>query len=174
MKLVEPALESKTDFMAMAEEFKTKGEIPINGIGSVEIDDFDASVSRAKNHAKGVDLPQGWVPCSTYWLVRQGSIIGTCSLRHELNDFLRNYGGHIGYSIRPSERGNGYAKQMLGLALEKARLLGIKRALVTCDDNNTASIHVIEKNGGKLADKVKTEYSKTLTRRYWIELTIKD
>jgi predicted acetyltransferase len=51
-----------------------------------------------------------------------------------------------------------------------AGILGIERALVTCDDNNIASARTIEKNGGKLADKVKTEYAEYLIRRYWIEL----
>ena len=55
----------------------------------------------------------------------------------------------------PPLRGKGYGTQMLRFALEKARALGIERALVTCDDNNIASARVIENNGGKLADKVK-------------------
>jgi predicted acetyltransferase len=59
---------------------------------------------------------------------------------------------------------------MLRFALQKARDLGIKRALVTCDDDNMASARTIEKNGGQLADKVKTEYAEYLVRRYWIEL----
>lgn len=174
MKLIEPTLELESDFFAMVEEFKAEGDTSINGIGSIDIDDFAASVNLAKRHAKGIDLPEGWVPCSTYWLVRQNRIIGTCSLRHKLNDFLRNYGGHIGYSIRPSERRNGFGTQMLELALEKARSFGVKRVLVTCDDNNIASTRIIEKNNGKFADKVKTGYSKFLTQRYWIDLSVGD
>ena len=170
LKLVEPTLELKSEFFAMVEEFNAEGDTSINGVGSIKVDDFDASVSIAKCHAKGINLPDGWVPCSTHWLVCRNRIVGTCSLRHELNDFLRNYGGHIGYSIRPSERGKGYGTQMLALALQKARSFEVKRALITCDDNNIASARVIEKNGGKLADTVKTEYSKFLTRRYWIDL----
>lgn len=174
MKLIEPTAKLKSEFFAMAKEFQADSDDTINGIGSIDIDDFDASVCRAKDHAKGISLPDGWVPCSTFWLVRQERIIGTCSLRHELNNFLKSYGGHIGYSIRPSQRGNGYATKMLRLTLQKARALGIKNLLVTCDNDNTASARVIEKNGGKLADKVKTKYSKTLTRKYWIDLAVKD
>ena len=170
MKLVEPTLELRSEFFAMVEEFKVAGDSDINGIGSIEVDDFDASVSLAQSHAKGVDLPEGWVPCSTFWLVCANRIVGTVSLRHELNDFLRDYGGHVGYSIRPSHRRKGYGTQMLRLTLEKARSLGVERALVTCDDNNIASARAIEKNGGKLADTVKTEYVEYLVRRYWFDL----
>jgi predicted acetyltransferase len=72
--------------------------------------------------------------------------------------------------VRPSQQNKGYGTQILRLALEKARGLGIERVLVTCDDGNIPSAHIIEKNGGKLADKVKTEYAENLVRRYWIEL----
>ncbi|MHC5061982.1 MAG: GNAT family N-acetyltransferase, partial [Planctomycetota bacterium] len=145
VRLIEPCVKLETEFLAMVEEFNTEGSDIINGIGSIDKDDFEDSVRRAKDHAYGIGLPQGWVPASTYWLICQGRIIGTCNLRHELNDFLREYGGHIGYSIRPSQRGKGYGSQMLTLALEKALELGIKQVLVTCDDNNIASARVIEK-----------------------------
>ena len=110
------------------------------------------------------------MPTSTYWLLCQGRIIGTCDLRHRLTEVLREFGGHIGYAIRPLERGKGYGSQMLGLALEKAQALGIKQVLVTCADNNIASVRVIEKNGGKLADKIPSKKRESLTRRYWIDL----
>lgn len=170
VRLIEPVVELKSEFFAMVEEFEMKNKGIINGVGSIDKDDFENSVSRAKDHARGIGLPEEWVPCSTYWLFHKGQIIGTCSLRHELNDFLRDFGGHIGYSIRPSQWGKGYGRQMLGLALEKARVLGIERVLVTCDDDNVASARVIEKNGGKLGDKIKTEYADYLVRRYWIDL----
>jgi predicted acetyltransferase len=83
---------------------------------------------------------------------------------------LEKKGGHIGYYIRPSQRGKGYGNLILHLSLEKARELGLKRVLVTCDDNNDASLKTIENNGGKLVDKIKGEGSVVLTRRYWIDL----
>ena len=165
-----PVIELKAEFLAMIEEFKAEGRDVIDGIGCIKADDFGNSVRRAKEHVYGVGLPEGWVPASTYWLVRDGIPVGTCHLRHELNDFLENYGGHIGYSVRPSQRNKGYGTQILRLAVEKASGLGIERVLVTCDDDNIASVRVIENNGGKLADKVKTEYAEFLVRRYWITL----
>ena len=65
-----------------------------------------------------------------------GRIVGMIDLRHRLNDFLAEYGGHIGYSVRPDERRKGYAKAMLSLVLEEARGRGIRRVLITCDDDN--------------------------------------
>jgi predicted acetyltransferase len=170
IKLIEPVVELKSEFLAMVKDFRMENNDVIDGIGSIDADNFEDSVSRAKDHAKGMDLPEGWVAASTYWLLRRGRIIGTCNLRHELNEFLRNWGGHIGFSICPSQRGRGYGRRMLALVLKKAQAVGIKKALVACDDNNIASARVIEKNGGKLADKVKTEYADFLVRRYWIEL----
>ena len=170
IKFIEPVIELKAEFLAMIEEFEAEEKDTIDGIGCIEADDFEDSVRRAKEQVRGIDLPEGWVPASTYWLVRDEILIGTCNLRHELNDFLENYGGHIGYSVRPSQRNKGYGTQMLRFALEKARGFGIEQVLVTCDDSNIASARTIEKKGGKLADKVKTEYAEYLVRRYWIEL----
>lgn len=172
LKLIEPSIELESEFFAMVEEHKTDGKDIINGIGSIDIENFKDSVHQAKDHVRGIGLPEGWVPASTYWLICQKRIIGTCNLRHKLNDFLREFGGHVGYSIRPSERRKGFGTQMLRLLLEKAQELGIEHLLVTCDDNNIASARVIEKNSGKLADKVIKDDSKVPIRRYWIDLAI--
>jgi predicted acetyltransferase len=119
----------------------------------------------------GKRLPADWVPASTFFLLGDGIFLGRVSIRHQLNDFLKTYGGHIGYYIRADERGKGYGSEILRLALDEARRLGLARVLVTCDDEgNPASARIIEKNGGILADKVQNEGQPCLTRRYWIEL----
>jgi len=170
MELIEPSLELESQFFEMVKEFKSEGRDKIDGIGSIDIENFTDSVQKEKNHSKGIGLPDGWVPASTYWLICQNHIIGTCNLRHELNDCLREFGGHVGYSIRPSERRKGFGMQILKLLLNKAQNLGVVRILVTCYDNNIASIRVIERNGGILADKVNNDNSEIPTRRYWIDL----
>ncbi len=174
MKLIEPTLELESEFFAMVEEFKAEGKDLIDGIGSIDIENFKDSIYQVKEHVRGTGLPEGWAPASTYWLICQNGIVGTCNLRHELNDFLREFGGHVGYSIRPSERRKGFGTQMLGLLLKKAQELGIKRLLATCNDNNIASARIIEKNGGKLADKVIKDGAEILIRRYWIDLPVGD
>lgn len=174
IKLIKPTEELESEFFAMIEEFKAEGREVMDGIGSIDIENFKDSVKQAEDHAKGIGLPDGWVPASTYWLICQNRIVGTCNLRHELNDFLREFGGHVGFSIRPSERNKGYGTQMLRLLLKKTQELGIERVLATCDDNNIASSRVIEKNGGKFANKVTKDDSEVPIRRYWIDLSVGD
>lgn len=110
-----------------------------------------------------------FVSGTTYFLIdREGCVAGSLDLRHELNQHLLDFGGHIGYGIRPSCRGRGYAPMMLALGLEKARERGIGRALVTCNDDNIPSAATIEACGGVL-ENVVLEEGKPL-RRYWIDL----
>ena len=103
-------------------------------------------------------------------LVRGRRIVGACSLRHELTDALRDFGGHVGYGVRPSERGKGYASLMLKLVLREARRRGIRRVLLTCDSDNAASRRVIEKAGGVLDSQSFSDRAGRMTRRYWIEV----
>ena len=86
------------------------------------------------------------------------------NLRLRLNEGLLNHAGHIGYSIRPSERGKGYAKESLRQGLQIAKGKNIKRALVTCSTENPASRAVILANGGVYED------VRNGTERYWIDL----
>lgn len=95
-----------------------------------------------------------------------GRVVGVIQLRHDLTPHLREVGGHIGYSVRPSEQGKGYATEMLRLCLDEAFKIGLTKILVTCDADNLSSARVIEKNGGVLEDiRTTTEGSK---KRYWI------
>ncbi len=112
----------------------------------------------------------GLVPESFFWLIDDGVYIGRLSLRHHLNERLMQFGGHIGYEIRPSKRLMGYGKTILRLGLAKAQQQGITRALVTCDDDNIGSAKIIEANGGILENTVLLSNRVVPTRRYWIEL----
>jgi len=90
------------------------------------------------------------------------------SLRHRLTRHLLEHGGHVGYSVRPSERNRGHATRLLLDAARKARRLGIERLLVTCDADNVSSARVIEKCGGVIENDVLTDDAPI--RRYWIRL----
>ena len=88
------------------------------------------------------------MPASTFWLMVGGRMVGRCNIRHRLNDALMDFGGHIGYSIRPSDRRKGFGTLQLRLALEKAKALGVVRVRITCNADNVASARIIETNGG--------------------------
>ncbi len=96
--------------------------------------------------------PTGFVAMTTLWWVEGDEYLGRLSIRHELTDWLRDFGGHIGYVVRPTARRQGHATAMLKAALPLARGVGIDPALLTCDDTNAASRRVIESNGGVFED----------------------
>lgn len=113
---------------------------------------------------------EGYSRSGTYFMVRESDnkILGFVDLRYDLTDFLFNYGGHIGYSIRPSERRKGYATKLLTMALEKYRELNIDKVLVCCNKNNIGSRKVILANNGIFENEVPKKGE--IIQRYWINL----
>ena len=109
------------------------------------------------------------VSASTFFMVDDNDfIIGMVNIRHTLNDKLLFHGGNIGYSIRPTKRGNGYAKIALFLALKECFSLGLTRVLITAEDNNVPSYRTIEALGGVMENKVLDDGK--YFRRYWIDV----
>ncbi|MFI6638806.1 GNAT family N-acetyltransferase [Streptomyces sp. NPDC050504] len=130
---------------------------------------FSAWTERLRLHADpSAVLAEGSVHATNRWIVEGGTYLGAIDLRHRLNDFMLAVVGHIGYSVRPSARRKGLAGWALGAVLPEARALGLDRVLVTCDEDNIASMRTIERNGGVLED-VRTTGA-YVKRRYWIEL----
>ena len=124
------------------------------------------------DYAAGRNMAEGYVQATTFWAIDDGGVVvGTLRLRHHLNKSLLNSGGHIGYYVRPAARGNGVATEMLRLALDEARTLGIERALLTAYTMNHASVRVIEKNGGVLENVVPQPETGGPLGRFWIELS---
>ena len=121
-------------------------------------------VARQLAQERGRQVPKGRVPCTSRWILDGGAVIGVINLRHSLPDHLFEQGGHIGYGVRPRDRGRGVATAALRLMLDEAGRVGINPLLVTCDEDNLASARVVAHVGGVLED---TRAGKL---RFWITL----
>jgi predicted acetyltransferase len=165
-QLIEPSVELRPELSAMAEEYAAAGDERYREV----LEDFDGYMRGLARYAAGVNLPAGHVPSSQFFLIHRGEIVGHSALRHRLTPALEHEGGHIGYDIRPRARRRGYGTLILALTLERARSLGLARALLTCDTDNTASARIIELNGGALAARVISNRTGKVISQYWIEL----
>jgi len=120
--------------------------------------------------SRGEQLEEDWVPSTTWFLAEAGRLLGVANLRHRLTPSLRRFGGHVGYSVRPSERGNGYATLLLEEVKRRAQDMGLSRLLVTCAPANEASARVIAKCGGRYEDVSFYAPAGHSVCRYWISL----
>lgn len=168
IKLILPSDENKGQVLEYKREFEINGDSmdgTANLRNSISYEDW---LSAIMDNLKEDTVREGLVTASTYLAIRinDNKLIGMIDIRHRLNDYLMQFGGHIGYSVRKSERRQGYAKEMLNLALEKCRELNITKVLITCDKENIASSKTIIANEGIL-DNVVAE-NERITQRYWI------
>ncbi|PKJ55359.1 GNAT family N-acetyltransferase [Bacillus sp. SN10] len=170
VSLLTPTTDLQEEYLDFYNEWKDSGETMIPWVITKDPSNFPAMVQELLDAHNGINLPESWVPDSTYWLVTDHNrIVGAVNIRHSLTEHLFNAGGHIGYGIRPSERRKGFATKLLALSLEKAKQLNITKALVVCDEVNTASEKTILHNGG-LRDDDFIEEDGNVVRRFWIEL----
>ena len=175
LKLVIPSMEYKEQAIEYINEFIEYGS-EIHGVGNLDhyLDNYEEWLSKVefnKNMIPG-SVP-GRVPAETFMLVRESDnrLIGMIDIRMMLNEYLLNYGGHIGYSIRPSERRRGYAMYQLYLALNYCLNKEIDRVLITCNKSNIGSAKTIINSGGVLENEVKDNDGNIL-QRYWIDVPI--
>lgn len=167
MQLVSPSLQYKKTYLDAVEESKQEPGLTL--LPQPEPgQSFADFVQNRIDQSHGLQLPPGFVASSEFWLIDNGELIGRTNIRHVLNDWLLEIGGHIGYWIRPSKRGQGYGKKILELGLIEAKKLGISKVLVTCDITNDPSRKVIEANGGVLENIVPNGHDNPPKRRYWI------
>ncbi len=170
MKLVKASIDPPEGLDAFLEEVG-EGE---NGFGGTDYvqGELTKYLQRLVDSGEGKGLRPELVAQSTYWFLdHEGSPVGMCRMRHSLTPKLEQKGGHIGFYVRPSARGNGYAKAMLAASLREAKNMRITRVLITTDSINVPSIRVIEGNGGILEDELTDENTRTKYRRYWVDLS---
>lgn len=129
---------------------------------------WPAYLARLERLRLGVEVPKGWVPATFLVAEVDGQVVGRASIRHHLNPYLSEVGGHIGIGVRPGFRRRGYATAILRQSLADAASTGLARVLVICDAPNLGSIKVIEGCGGVLED-VAPAHRSAHQRRYWVE-----
>lgn len=169
LELIRPNYDMEEQYYVFANEWKEHNEEIVPYSARLLNMDYKLWLENTYKMESRDTCSPDWVPSHTYFLVSENKkIIGAINIRHCLNDYLLNFGGHIGYGIRPSERKKGYASIMLSLALPISKKLGITKALITCNKNNLGSAKTILGNGGILENEVieGTE----ITQRYWIDL----
>jgi predicted acetyltransferase len=151
----------------MRDECLKNGEGEWSGArGALALTDVPAFIALLNRRARGEAIPEGWVPETAFWVVEGDVVVGDVDLRHPLNEWLMQVGGHIGYLTHPAHRNKGVATFALRAGLNILRQWGVERALATCRDDNGASIRVIEKAGAvRIED---AQYSGPKRRRYLI------
>ena len=172
-----PSIEREKDAIEYIEEFY-KYDSQIHGTGSL-----DRELKKGKTYEEWLDnniklheedyaSEKGLVPAYTYFLIRENDnkIVGMIDLRLYLNDYLRNIGGHIGYSIRPTERRKGYNKINLYLILKEAQKNNLGKVLITCADYNDGSRKTILSFGGRFEKTTFDESDNETMELYWIDV----
>ena len=173
MKLVFPTIAYKEQAIEYINEFKEHGS-EVNGSGALddylEESTYEEWLTKVLADMDIANIVKPRVPALTYFYVREedNRIVDMVNIRLALNDFLRTEGGHIGYSIRPTERRKHYATEMLKEAIAVCNTVGIREVLVTCDKVNVASAKVIQNAGGELEEEFYSEIYKEVVQRYVI------
>lgn len=145
----------------------------MDGDGGLEtIDSARQWLADTRAYADPATVPEGKVQATQFLAVRasDGRLVGMIQIRHYFNEYLEKYAGHIGYSVRPSERRKGYAKEMLRLALPYCKSIGLDRVLIACEPGNPASRRTILANGGVYECTVHEPGEDIDLERYWIGL----
>lgn len=171
-----PSLERKNEIIEYLDEFVEYGS-NINGSGSLDkIYDgytFEEALERCLNmENEEYSKRYGRCPAKTFLLIRESDnkIVGTINIRWNLNEKMLQFGGHIGYGIRPTERRKGYNKINLYLGILEARRLGLEKVMLDCDVNNLGSDRTLKALGGKLERTEVDPSDGVLTNVYWFDV----
>lgn len=170
--LMLPDLTMAEEIRAYRQAFLDSGD-SMDGTGRLRQYENPADwIEESARCMKRETAPNGWVPATQFAYVRKSDrrIVGMIQVRHEFNDYLERYAGHIGYSVRPDERRKGYAAAMLRDVLPACRALGLEKIMVCCLTDNEGSRRTILKNGGVYEYTVHEPDENVDLERYWIAL----
>jgi len=170
LKFDSPSNALAISYRELIQEFLDRGEQLIPFILAVPNEPFSEFLRKLDAWSRGEELPVGFVPHSTFWLIRDGEVVGVSNLRHKLTEKLMLEGGNVGYGIRPSARGCGFATVLLSQTLDRARSMGLREVLLTCAKDNAASVATITRNGGTLMSEAFIEARGEIVQRYKIGL----
>ena len=165
-----PTMDEKEKWIEYLKEYRSI-DPKAKPLGCTEDINYEEWILTITDEHNGVNLKEGRVPSSVYFLMCDDRIVGTLSLRHNINnEILASYGGHIGYGVRPCERKKGYATTMLNLGLEKCEELGLEEVMITCKEDNIGSAKTIENNCGELKKTIFIPEENCNFKIYWINV----
>ncbi len=177
MELREVTKQDKEKIIEMYDEYMMSELIPgidrfegIRDFEKIEKLSFNDWIDDLEKNKYEENLPESYSPHTLYLAINDNNkIVGAIGIRWKKVPVLMTFGGLIGYSVRPSQRGKGYASEMLKLALDKFKNTNIENILITCKDFNIASKKVIEKNGGIYENTYSNDDGYNYLR-YWIKI----
>lgn len=164
--LVKPHMKYKKSFEKYVIAYKEAGENYYFNMYKQALENFNEYIKYLNNWFNGMELKDGFVKTSNFWLIDNNEVVGVTRVRHEEIECA----GHIGYDIAPIYRKKGYGNQILKLALKEAKKIGLEAAIVTCNVENTASRRIIEKNKGELLGTVFDEEENENLYKYLIRV----
>ncbi len=175
IRLVKPSMNFEEQIKIYQQE-SLKVADNINGSSGLQFyTDIREWIEFLEKREKKETCPEEFIPANTYLaLNKYDKVVGMVNIRQELNEYFTKYSGHIGYSILPSERNNGYGTELLKEVIILCKQKGFEKLLITCNEDNIYSAKVIERNGGVLENTVKDLERDIKIKRYWIELEVKD
>ena len=170
--LIRPTSEYASQIAQYRQEFLDAGD-SMDGCGPLRrFENLEEYIQMCKDYEDPEKVPSHLVPATQFCFIRRSDnkLVGMIQVRHRFNNYLEKYAGHIGYSVRPSERCKGYAKTMLKMTLRYCREIGIDRVLIACIDGNIGSEKTILANGGVYETTVHEPNENENLKRFWIQV----
>ena len=170
--LLRPTSEYASQIIEYRQEFLDAGD-SMDGTGPLRrFENPEEYIKICAEYEDPEKVPSNLVPATQFFFIRKSDnkLVGMIQVRHRFNDYLEKYAGNIGYSVRPSERRKGYAKEMLEMVLPFCRKIGIDKVMITCIDGNIGSEKTILANGGIYESTIHEPNSDRNLKRFWITL----